>query len=235
MIKIIFLALLLQQVRPDFILKKLRENTKIESIKFEAAMEIKKGKKRLLKEFYGYGKGNNFLIVFTNPEDRDVKYLKLERDLYIYLPDIDDVVRISGDMLKQSLMGSDLSYEDLMEDDPFSYYSGKIIKDTVLEGHGVYILELVDTTGKAQYYRVKLFVDKTKYVPWKEELFTKSGRKIKEIKAFTISRFGERYYITDFIIQDLRMRNSSTRIIYKKLEFDIKIPESFFSKETLYK
>ncbi|RKY62670.1 MAG: hypothetical protein DRQ02_13540 [Candidatus Latescibacterota bacterium] len=235
MIKIIFLALLLQQVRPDFILKKLRENTKIESIKFEATMEIKKGKRRLLKEFYGYGKGNNFLIVFTNPEDRDVKYLKLEKDLYIYLPDIDDVVRISGDMLKQSLMGSDLSYEDLMEDDPFSYYHAKIIKDTVLEGHKVYILELVDTTGNAPYYRVKLFVDKEKYISWKEELFTRSGRKIKETETLTVSRFGERYYITDFIMRDLRMRDSSTRITFKKLQFDIEIPESFFSKETLYK
>jgi len=64
MIKIIFLALLLQQGRPDFILKKLRENTKIESIKFEATMEIKKGKKRLLKEFYGYGKEDNFLRTY---------------------------------------------------------------------------------------------------------------------------------------------------------------------------
>jgi len=145
------------------------------------------------------------------------------------------VVRISGDMLKQSLMGSDLSYEDLMEDDPFSYYHAKIIKDTVLEGHEVYILELVDTTGRAPYYRVKLFVDKVKYIPWKEELFTRSGRKIKETEALTVSRFGERYYITDFIMRDLRMRNSSTRITFKKLQFDIEIPEGFFSKETLYK
>lgn len=234
MIKLVFLALLLFEVEPDFILKKLRENTKIESAKFEARMEIKKGKRKLVKEFYGYGRKDDFFMVFTNPEDRDVKYLKLKKDLYIYLPDIDDVIRISGDMLKQSMMGSDVSYEDLMEDDPFKYYKSKIIKDTIFKGNEVYLLELIDTTETAPYYRVKLFVDKKRYIPLKEEFFTKSGRKIKETETLAVSKFKRRYYITDFLMRDLRMKNSSTRIIFKKLEFDVKIPENLFKKEALF-
>jgi len=42
--------------------------------------------------------------------------LKLGDELWTYTPETDRIIKISGQMLRQSVMGSDLSYEDMMED-----------------------------------------------------------------------------------------------------------------------
>ena len=46
--------------------------------------------------------------------DKGTKMLKLGDDLWIYMPNVDRVQKISGHMLRQGMMGSDLSYEDMM-------------------------------------------------------------------------------------------------------------------------
>ena len=56
---------------------------------------------------------------FTNPEDRGTRYLKLEKDMWIYFPKEQDTVKISGHLLKEGMMGSDVSYEDALESRDF--------------------------------------------------------------------------------------------------------------------
>jgi hypothetical protein len=219
----------------EAILSRLRENQKYESSKFTAEIEIRKGKRVLKKAFSGLSQGENFYIEFTNPEDRGVEYLKLKKDLYIYLPDIDDVVRISGDMLKQSFMGSDLSYEDIMEEDPLRYYKVKSERDTLMGTQNFKMLELIDTTGTAPYYRVIMFVDTVKNIWIKEELYTKSGRKIKEVEALECRRVKGKYYPVSVIMRDLRLKDSYTKFFLNEIDFDITIPTYYFKTENLRK
>ncbi|MEO0289707.1 MAG: outer membrane lipoprotein-sorting protein [candidate division WOR-3 bacterium] len=230
-----FLILIFFSINADDILNKLREDRKIESSKFYAKIEIVKGKRILFKEFEGFSKGSDFYIVFKNPEDKDVKYLKIKNDLYIYIPDIDDVVRISGDMLKESFMGTDLSYEDLMQEDPLKYYKTLNFKDTIINGDSLYFMEIVDTTKRAPYYSINLFIEKKNILVKKEELFTKNGRKIKEIEILDYKKIKEKFYPVSYIMRDLRLKNSYTKVILEKIEIDIKLKDEIFKLEHLRK
>ena len=60
---------------------------------------------------------------FTNPEDRGTRYLKRDKNLWIYFPKEQDTVKISGHLLKEGMMGSDVSYEDALES---SDYQAKV-------------------------------------------------------------------------------------------------------------
>jgi hypothetical protein len=231
----LIITLLFQQISPSEVLLSLRKNLKYNTSTFSAQLEIRKGKRVLNKSFKGYSKGENFYLEFTNPEDKGVKYLKLKGDLYIYLPDIDDVVRLSGDMLKQSFMGSDLSYEDLMQEDPLKYYKPVAMRDTTIEGRIYFILELEDTTGNAPYYRVRMVVDLDRNIWLKEELITKSGRKIKEVEALEFKNIKGKYYPTSIAMRDLRLKDSYTKFVFKEVDFDIPIPDKYFSLSELKK
>jgi len=234
--KAIFIIMVLfQQISPEEVLKKLRNNLKYNTSRFTAEIEIKKGKRVLTKSFKGYSKGENFYLEFTNPEDKGVKYLKLKGNLYIYLPDIDDVVRLSGDMLKQSFMGSDLSYEDVMQEDPLKYYVPTSMRDTMIEERKYAILELEDTTGSAPYYKIRMIVDLKKDTWLKEELITKNGRKIKEVEAVEFKNLKGREFLTQIVMRDLRLKNSYTKFVFKEIELDIPIPEKYFSLSELKK
>ena len=231
----LIITLLFQQISPYEVLLSLRKNLKYNTSSFSAQLEIRKGKRVLNKSFKGYSKGENFYLEFTNPEDKGVKYLKLKGDLYIYLPDIDDVVRLSGDMLKQSFMGSDLSYEDLMQEDPLKYYKPVAMRDTTIEGRIYFILELEDTTGNAPYYRVRMVVDLDRNIWLKEELITKSGRKIKEVEALEFKNIKGKHYPTSIVMRDLRLKDSYTKFVFKEIDFDIPIPNKYFSLSELKK
>lgn len=231
----ILLMVLLATITPQKILDKLRENVQWESIKFSAGMEIRRGSRRITKEFDGVGKGENFLMEFKNPEDFGVKYLKIGDQLYIYIPDIDDVVRISGDMLRQSLMGSDISYSDMMTSNPFEFYRVDSMVDTVLSGRRLIKLHLEDTTGRAAYQEVQMLIDTTRFVPVKVEYYARGGRMIKVMEFKEFRRYGHRYFPIEYSMRDLRRRNSVTIVRIRELHLDVKIPDSTFSKERLFR
>ncbi len=235
MMNALIMLLLIVQIKPEVILQNLRKNLRYSSSSFSAELEIRRGKRMLKKTFNGYSIGENFFMEFTNPDDKGVRYLKLKNDLYIYLPDIDDVVRLSGDMLKQSFMGSDLSYEDLMQEDPLKYYKANELKDTLVDNKKLHILELVDTTGTAPYHRVRLLVDVEKNIWLKEELYSKTGRKMKEVEALEYKETNGRLYPVSIIMRDLRLRDSYTKFTFSKIALDIQIPERHFKLENLKK
>ena len=55
------------------------------------------------------------------PRERGTKMLKIGSKLWMYTPRTDRKILIAGHMLRQSMMGSDLSYEDMMEDKKLSH------------------------------------------------------------------------------------------------------------------
>ena len=53
-----------------------------------------------------------FTEYLSPPREAGTKMLKLGEKLYTYSPQTDRVIQISGHMLRQSVMGSDMSYND---------------------------------------------------------------------------------------------------------------------------
>ena len=64
---------------------------------------------------WGIGDEKSFTEYLAPVREKGTKMLKLENELWIYSPGSDRIIKISGHMLRQSLMGSDLSYEDMMD------------------------------------------------------------------------------------------------------------------------
>ena len=62
------------------------------------------------------GSEKSFSEYFAPAREKGTKMLKLGDQLWMYSPQSDRIIRIAGHMLRQSMMGSDFSYEDMMED-----------------------------------------------------------------------------------------------------------------------
>jgi hypothetical protein len=62
------------------------------------------------------GTSEAFTEFLAPAREKGTKMLKLKDMLWTYFPSTDRTILISGQMLRQSIMGSDLSYEDMMED-----------------------------------------------------------------------------------------------------------------------
>ena len=98
------------------LLARVDSNEVYDTISYKGRMVIEYQGRRYVKEMQAWARGNNDSFVeFVNPEDRGTKYLKKGSRLYVYSPDSEQVMLISGHLLKESMMGSDLSYEDTIE------------------------------------------------------------------------------------------------------------------------
>jgi outer membrane lipoprotein-sorting protein len=103
--------------------------------------------------------------------------LKLEDQLWIYSPSTDRTIQISGHMLRQSMMGSDLSYEDMMDDRKITeIYDAAIIGKENIDGRETWVMELNARMSDVAYQKRKMWVDIERYVPLREELFARSGQ-----------------------------------------------------------
>ncbi len=221
----------------NFILKQIDKNQIYDSIKYEGEMIIYISSKKYVKTFKTLARGNKeFFTEFINPDDAGTKYLKLDGTLYVYSEDLEDVMQITGHMLKESVMGSDLSYEDLTENNTLeSQYNATIIEETTYEGKNVWVLELIAKKKTVSYPKRKLWVEKEIYLPLKEELYSLSGSVLKESIIKRYEKIKGKNFPVQIETRDLLRKNSKTEFIMKSIELDVKISDSVFSLKNLKK
>jgi outer membrane lipoprotein-sorting protein len=223
------------EMTAEEIINKRDDNEYIESIKAEAEMIIVSGGRRITKTMLILSDKKSALIEFTNSQDRGTKFLKREDDLWMFFPDAEDIVKISGHMLNQGMMGSDFSYQDIMESDKLTdLYDFKILKEEELNGCQCYVLEGIAKEGvKVSYYRRVSWVDKERFIGLKEELYAQSGRLLKETKVNEINEIEERWIPIDSVMEDKLRKNTYTEFKISLIDFNPEIPEGTFTLQNL--
>ena len=140
-------------------------------------------------------------------------------------------------MLRQSVMGSDMSYNDMMEDKPIEELYGASIEGSIeINGRDHWIVVLEAKINGLAYPKRKLWIDKEYLLPMKEELYAKSGKLLKTLTMSDVKRIQGRWFPSRFNFRDELKRNSKgTEWIIDDIEFDIEISNSRFSKALLRK
>lgn len=183
---------------------------------------------------YSEGKNRSFSEYLAPARERGTKMLKLEDNLWIYSPSTDRTIQLSGHMLKQSLMGSDLSYEDMMENRKLTeMYDAKVIGEETIDERKTWVLQLNAKVDDASYDSRKIWVDTERYVPLREELFAKSGQLLKRTELKDVKKIDGRWYPTKMNYKDMLKDGKGTDFIVLEIEFDVEIPAYIFSKAAL--
>jgi len=178
-----------------------------------------------------------FTEYLSPPREAGTKMLKLYDKLWIYSPQTDRVIQISGHMLRQSVMGSDMSYNDMMEDRPLEeLYKATLEGSVLIDGRDHWIMHLEAKVKGLSYPKRRAWIDKEYLLPIKEELYGKSGKLLKTSTMDGIKKVQGRWFPSRFIFKDELKRNSKgTEWRIDDIEFDVDIPESRFSKAKLRK
>jgi outer membrane lipoprotein-sorting protein len=222
-------------ITPEDILSRIDKNRDYGTISYTATMEIHVGGEVRTKTMKALGLGTQkALAEFTNPEDRGTKYLKIDKELWIYFPSEQDVVKISGHMLKEGMMGSDVSYEDALESDALhKKYAATLDGEEQFEGHGCYVLTLNATVKDAPYYKRKMWVDKELFIQRQEEMYAKSGTLLKVSHVLDVKKIGSRYFPTKVEMINKLRKDTKTVFEMNDVSFDVKLDPSIFSLQNL--
>ena len=202
----------------------------------EMVIHGRRGSRSARTKSWIQGVERSFSEYLDPPREKGTKMLKLSDQLWIYSPATDRTILISGHLLRQSVMGSDLSYEDMMEDPVLanSYSAGPAGEESVLE-RPCWKLELTARKAEVSYPRRMLWVDKERFVVLKEERFAKSGKLLKTTEVKNVRRMQGRWIPDRVVFKDVLLSGQGTEFIIESIEFDAIIPEFIFSKASLRK
>jgi outer membrane lipoprotein-sorting protein len=139
-------------------------------------------------------------------------------------------------MLRQSVMGSDLSYEDMMED-PFlqNVYNAEIVDTDTLLNRPVWMLQLKAKKEDASYDKREIWVDKERYIVLKENLYAKSGKLLKTIEINEVMNIDGRWFPKIALYKDVLKEGDGTKMVIESIKFNENIPDYIFSKAALRK
>lgn len=220
------------------ILKKVDANmvSKTSIIESEMVIHGRRNSRTVVSKGYAEGNKKSFTEYLAPDREKGTKMLKLEDKLWIYSPSTDRTIQLSGHMLRQSVMGSDLSYEDAMEDRKLTeMYNAEVIGEETIDDRETWVLELNAKVEDVNYQKVKMWVDQERFVPLKEELYAKSGQLLKKTTMSDFANIDGRWFPKKTNYKDVLKSGKGTDFIVKSIEFDAEIPAYIFSKAALKK
>jgi outer membrane lipoprotein-sorting protein len=214
------------------LLDRMDANLTFETRRARMKMTVE-GRRTRTYEIVSYGRGEeDAAIEYLSPaRDRGTRMLKLGDELWIYLPGADRVQKISGHMLRQGMMGSDVSYEDLMTAHELRRrYASRVTGEGSHAGRPCWTLDMRARDDSVTYPRRLVCVDKETYIPLRQELYARSGMLLKTWTMSDVKEFsGGRRFPTRMTIEDNIRKGSITRIEMTEIEFGVSHPREIFS------
>lgn len=235
LLPVFFMASVFAQDGND-ILKRVEANMSSENRVFESTMIIHgtRSSRTITSVTYSAGEERSFTEYLSPPREQGTKMLKLENQLWIYSPSTDRTIQISGHMLRQSVMGSDLSYEDMMDDRKLSEMYNAINTGTeTVDGRETWVLDMTAKADNVAYYKCKMWIDTERYIPLREELFAKSGQMLKQTNLSEVKQIEGRWFPMKVVYKDLLKKGKGTEFIINSIKFNQPIPEYIFTKAAL--
>ena len=226
-------------IDPKEILEKVDENLSAENRVLTSAMTIygRRSSRTIVSKTYAVGTSKSYTEYLEPAREKGTKMLKLDDKLWIYSPDTDRTIQLSGHLLKQSVMGSDLSYEDMMEDEKMEdSYRAELEGEELIDGRKMWILSLTAKVEEVNYHSQKMWIDQKYFVPRRQELYAKSGQLLKSIELSDVQNISGRWFPMKMIYKDeLKTNNKGTEFQIQEVRFNQDIPDLYFNKSILKK
>ena len=220
------------------ILRKIDRNMSADSRIIESTMIVhgKRNDRTITSKSHTMGTGKAFTEYLSPARERGTKMLKLEKEMWVYSPATDRTIMISGHMLRQSVMGSDLSYEDMMDDRRYEdIYDARVTGSEQVDGRTCHLLSLTAKVDDAAYPSQKMWVDSERLIPLRAELYAKSGQMLKQITAGDVKKVEGRWFPMHMTYKDVLKEGKGTEWIINTISFNQSIPANVFSKASLRK
>ena len=175
-------------------------------------------------------KGNeNTIVQVTEPEsDRGQAILMRGRDLWVFLPNISQPVRLS---LSQRLTGQ-VSNGDLARANFTGDYRPRLLRTEKVDGVDCHVLELIAVDRGVTYARVLYWVRQANSYPVRAEFYSVSERLLKTCRYENFKSIGGRVRPTRLVLQDALKKGEESFLDYSNLRLR-DLPDRMFTKEYL--
>jgi outer membrane lipoprotein-sorting protein len=186
-------------------------------------------------EMYKYrvlSKGNeNTVVMVVEPaSDRGQIMLMKGRDLWVFMPEVSQPVRIS---LAQRLTGQ-VANGDLARANFAGDYNPKVLRNETIDGENYVVLELAAVDRSVTYQKVLYWVNQKNSWPYKAEFYSLSNRLLKRASYEDFKTLAGKQRPTRLVMEDALRSGEKSVLEYSEMKLR-DLPDRVFTKEYLKK
>lgn len=226
-----------KQENPTALIEKSENHIRGKSFRGKMTMTVENsGQKRtLVLRSWSVGREKAFVKVLSPAKDRDTGNLRIDLNLWQYLPNIERVIKIPPSLMLQSWMGSDFTNDDLVKTSSLTRdYTHKLLGREKYEGFDAVLVECTPKPNAPVVWgKVVAWVRAGDGVPLKQEFYSEKGELLKSMEGKDVKTFGARTIPTTLIMRNHKRNDSRTILRYDEVVFDEAIPDSIFTQENL--
>lgn len=182
---------------------------------------------------------SSVMMHFSEPVDiRGARFLikqqEPQNEMYIYMPGLIKVRRVTSRKISSSVMGTDFSYED------FERLHGVLtdlrleqFPDDTVSGRPVYVLMSYPDESSG-YVKIASYIDKQTCVVLKTELY-ESGHQLRKqmtVDPAAVKKTGDIWYPADLLMKDLRDK-TETRLLVRSIQTGTTLDDTLFDENQL--
>ncbi len=181
------------------------------------------------------------LLRFSRPSElRGAGLLLIEKaernDMFMYLPALDRVKRVTQHMTSGSLFGTDFSYEEFERIQGIAAQAPtERAEDDTIEARPTYVLDTLPTRDqKSAYDRIRAWIDQETCVALRTEFFERGDepRKVMTTAWADVEEQGGVWVPRQIRMHDHRDQ-TETRLVIEELEVGVDVPRKIFSEREL--
>jgi len=182
---------------------------------------------------------SRILMQFQEPADiRGARFLIIENtplnDMYMYMPGLFKVRKITSRRISSSILGTDFSYEDYERlHGVFTDLRAEQYPDEVLDGRPVYVINSYPESDSG-YEKIKTYIDIDTCVSLKTELFERGHRlrKTLSVDPGDIKKEGNIHVPHKLLMRDLR-DGTETHLVVQEIKTGVSLDDALFDPEQL--
>ena len=184
-------------------------------------------------KMWSLGLEKSLVVVESPARDKGTATLKVNDNLWNYLPKISRTVRIPPSMMLNSWMGSDFTNDDLVKDASYQkdFDAAWAGKSSSPKG---WLLRLTAKPGKVGLWkRMHVIINPEGTLPMQAEYYDRKNRLARTMYFEEVKKMGGRTVPSLMRLVPTDKPNQSTEMRYLSIQFGAKVPESTFSLSRL--
>ncbi len=180
------------------------------------------------------GMDRTFIRIISPKKEKGVATLRIENEMWNYLPKINKVIKIPPSMMMSSWMGSDFTNDDLVKE--FSLFEDYSYRLTEVE-NGSKDLIYIDCIPREDlpvvWSHIVIVVRKENFIPVWQRYYDEKDRLMRVLNYSQIEKFDDRTLPSAMELIPQNKKGYKTIIRYTKLQFNLKIEDEIFSLRNL--
>ena len=190
-------------------------------------------------EVWNQGRAKALMRVHSPIKERGNGTLRIDKEIWNWLIEVERTLKIPPSMLQTSWMGSDFTFDDMIKSDSIvKDYTHNILEETKEGNKTIYKIEAVPMPeAPVVWGKVLLTLEEEdgRVLPLEEEDYSERGVHMRTLRFSSIKEMGGRIIPTKLECIPHKRPGQKTVILYKQFDVDVPFDEDFFGLSTLQK